>query len=143
MKNRRFVVALTLLLATVALAQECPPGTDSLAALKQTVHAIVKEGGIDGWDMKRWRRSGDMTAVAILQTFSDSEMAVSGTARQVLWILREAFGCPSTCVADKAERAPRVTVLLLDHLQNSSDAALRSEVAATREYVLEQTRKLE
>jgi|SRR5215469_14960208 len=143
MKNHLFTVAITLFLTTVTLAQECSPSTDTLAALKHTVHSIVKGGEVAGYDIKRFWRSGDMVAVAILQTLSDSEMATPDTARQVLSILREAFGCPSTCIADKAERVPRVTILLLDHLQDSSGGTLRSEVTETKKYILEQTSKAE
>jgi hypothetical protein len=83
-------------------------------------------------------RSGDLVAVAILQTLSDKQMASPEILKMVLVILRDAFGCPNRCVATTSDRQPRVTSLLLDHLYESSIGKLRDD-DETKRLVTKQT----
>jgi hypothetical protein len=113
----------------------------SLADLRNTVKRVVNEQGVWGIDIKVVSRSGDMTAVAILQTLSDGQLEDPDTRGMVLYLLHEAFGCPSGCVDDPYQRVPRITMLLLSRLRRNSGGKLRSQIDATEKYISKQTRK--
>ena len=96
-----------------------------------------------GWDEKRFSRFGDLVAVAVLQTVEDSEMATPGRAKDVLTILRAAFGCPQRCVEVPDDRRPRATPLLLEHLQEITHGDAQSDIDQAKKFILEQTRNVE
>ena len=84
-----------------------------------------------------------MAAVVILKSLSDAEITAPDTTPEVLRILRQAFGCPSRCVVNIKDRQPQVTMLLLEHLHNTSDVKLRSEIAETKKFIMGQTAALQ
>ena len=97
--------------------QECKPKGDySFNGLKAAVHRVTSSGMYSGWDEKIFNRPGDLTAVAVLKTLDDSEMTSTEGAKRVLLVLREAFACPQNCVKVADDRRPRVSLLLLEHL---------------------------
>jgi hypothetical protein len=49
----------------------------------------------------------------------------------------EAFACPSRCDTAPSDRQPRITLLLLEHLQNKSSGKMRSEIEETKGFILE------
>jgi hypothetical protein len=59
------------------------------------------------------------------------------TLGEVLYVHHEAFACPSRCVTAPTDRQPRITLLLLEHLQNKSSGKMKSEIEETKEFILE------
>jgi hypothetical protein len=94
-----------------------------------------------GWDEKTFNRSGDLVAVAVLKTLDDGEMASSEHAEDVLLILRSAFACPHYCVKVTDDRRPRMTLLLLEHLNEITHGKMQADIEEAKQYVLEQANK--
>jgi hypothetical protein len=127
-----------LLVAAVAFniggfAEDCKPDEfKSFANVSGAVHFFMTTPGvITSWSEKSVYRGGDSAAVAIIRTVPDSDFTFPEKARQVLNVLRLAFSFPQlieTC----NDRQPRVTMLLLDHLQNVSGLQLQSEINEAR-----------
>ena len=90
-----------------------------------------------GWDEKTFNRSGDLVAVAVLKTLDDSEMASSENAKDVLRILRSAFSCPDRCVKVTDDRRPRMTLLLLEHLNQVTRGKMQADIEDTKQFVLQ------
>jgi hypothetical protein len=67
----------------------------------------------------------------------DNQMNSRQTLGEVLLVLHEAFACPSRCVTAPSDRQPRITLLLLEHLQNKSSGKMQSEIEETKEFILE------
>jgi hypothetical protein len=63
--------------------------------------------------------------------------------KDVLTILRAAFACPRRCVSAIGDRQPRVTLLLLEHLRNSTRGTMQSDIDDTKTFILEQVRGVE
>jgi hypothetical protein len=134
----------TVLGTSIASGQDCKPDSiTSLADLKQTVHRVTTSHGYSGWDDKAFNRSGDLAAVAIVQTIPQNELTAPGTLQDLLAMLHMAFSCPARCVGDASARQPNLTMLLLEHLHNSTDGLRQVAVDETKTYVLEQTRSAE
>jgi hypothetical protein len=124
--------------------QHCKPdGAYSFAELKDSVRRVTTMHGYTGWDDKAFSRAGDMAAVAIVQTLSDSEITSPDTMKDVLIILRLAFGCPARCVTARGDRQPNVTMLLIEHLQNRDSGGMQPKIDETRKFILQQTRDVE
>jgi len=113
-------------------------GGYSFSDVKTAVYRVTNSQMYSGWDTKTFNRSGDLVAVAILQTLSDKQLASPETLKMVLGILRDAFGCPNRCVATTSDRQPRVTSLLLDHLYERSTGKLRDDIDETKRFVTKQ-----
>ena len=132
-----------LFLAIASLAQDwqqCKPKGDySFDDLKGAVHRVTSLGGYSGWDEKIFNRSGDLTAVAVLKTLDDSEMTSTEGAKWVLMIVREAFACPQNCVKVADDRSPRVSLLLLEHLNEITRGKMRVDIEEVKQFVLQQT----
>ena len=113
-----FVWVLFLVLAASAQDwQTCKPqGDSSFNKVKAAVYRVTSSGMWQGWDTKTFARSGDLVAVAVLKTLDDTEMGSEEHAKEVLEILRNAFFCPQDCVKVADDRRPRITLLLLEHL---------------------------
>jgi hypothetical protein len=132
-------VFIMALLAPAQDSQDCKPdGSCSLKQVKDSVHRVTTTHLYTGWDDKAFNRSGDLVAVAILQTLDDGEMMSSRTLGEVLSIIRSAFACPSRCVTAGSDRQPRVTLLLLEHLHNNTTGSAQSGIDETKEFVLQQ-----
>jgi len=95
------------------------------------------------WDDKVFYRAGDMAAVAIVQTLSESDITSPDKMRLVLRILRLAFVCPSRCVTTPSDRHPNVTMLLIEHLKNTDGGRTLPELNEIRDFISQQTRDLE
>ena len=93
-----------------------------------------------GWDEKIFNRSGDLVAVAVLKTLDDTEMASSEHAKDVLLILRSAFACPYRCVKVADDRLPRMTLLLLEHLNEITGGKMQTDIAEAKHFILQQVR---
>lgn len=138
------VLVLAIMFGTVvASAQDCKPdGSASLSRLKDAVRRVATSHIYTGWDEKAFNRSGDMAAVAIVKTIPENEMSKPETVKEVLSILRTAFACPSRCVATVSDRQPGVTMLLLQHLHDTTSGPTQAQVDETRSFVLQQTREV-
>lgn len=144
MKTGRLLSLVIVLGAIVASGQDCKPDNPtSLANAKDSVRRAMTMHGYTGWDDKVFSRAGDMAAVAIVQTLSESEIASPDTMKLVLTILRLAFGCPSRCVTAPSDRQPKVTMLLIERLQNTVSGRMLPQIDETRDFILQQTRGLE
>jgi hypothetical protein len=144
MKIRCLLSGTVVLGFLVASAQDCKPDeVGTLPYLKSAVHRVTKDRMYTGWDDKAFSRAGDLAAVAILQALPEGEFASHDTLKEVLSILRLAFGCPSRCVTEPGNRQPNVTLLLLEHLHNRTQGSTQAEIDETRKYVLQQTQNLE
>ena len=141
--RRRYLLVFVVLLTFGALAQDweaCKPDDDySFNDVKAAVHRITSSRMYSGWDEKTFARSGDLVAVAVLKTLDDSDMASLENARFVLLILRNAFDCPQNCVKVTDDRRPRMTLLLLEHLNEIAHREITTEVEEARRFVLQQT----
>jgi len=143
MKRRHLLLSMMLVITLLAFGQhwqDCHPNdSNSFKEVKDSVRRMTTTHLYTGWDGKAFSRAGDLASVAILQSFDDSQMTSSQTLVEVLSIIRDAFACPSRCVTATSDREPRVTLLLLEHLHNSSSGKAQSEVDDTKNYVLKQT----
>jgi hypothetical protein len=144
MKTCVSLLPAVLLLALVASGQDwqdCKTNSSpSFKQVKATVRGVTTSRGYTGWDEKTFNRSGDLVSVAILQELNDDEMASPQALTQVLFILREAFACPSRCVSVIGDRQPRVALLLLERLHTKTHGKMRSNIDETTKFILEQTR---
>ncbi len=94
-----------------------------------------------GWDEKTFNRSGDLVAVAVLKALDDSEMASPESVKFVLLIVRMAFDCPQYCVKVTDDRRPRMTLLLLEHLNEITGEKMQTDSEEVRGFILPQARK--
>ena len=88
-----------------------------------------------------FNRSGDLVAVAVLKTLDDAEMVSSDHAKDVLQILRSAFACPRRCVQVSDDRRPRMTLLLLEHLNEISAGKMQTDIEEAKHLILQQASK--
>lgn len=116
-----------------------PDGDYSFNDVKAAVHRVTSSRMHTSWDEKTFNRSGDLVAVAVLKTLDDSEMASSEKAKFVLLILREAFACPERCVRVTDDRRPRMTLLLLEHLNEVTRGNVQADIEEAKQFVLQQT----
>jgi hypothetical protein len=122
--------------------QACKPEGDySFKDLKSAVHSVTSSRMYSGWDEKMFNRSGDLVAVAVLRTLDDTEMASSERAKDVLMILRSAFACPHRCVKVTGDRRPRMTLLLLEHLNEITRGQMQADIEEAKQFVIEQASK--
>jgi len=123
--------------------QECKPTGDySFNDVKAAIHRVTSSGMYSGWDEKTFARSGDLVAVAVLKTLGDSEMASPESAKWVLLIIRWAFACPQYCVKVTDDRRPRISLLLLEHLNQITRGKMQVEIEEVKQYILQQARKV-
>lgn len=134
-----FVVLVTFA-ASAQDWQACKPEGDySFNDVKAAIHRVTSSRIYSGWDEKTFARSGDLVAVAVLKTLDDSKMASPENAKFVLLILRAAFDCPQNCVRVMDDRRPRMTLLLLDHLNEITHREITSDVEEAKHFILQQT----
>ena len=117
--------------------QHCQSDTGSFQQLKGSVHSVTTMHLYDSWAVKDFRRFGDMTSVALLQSLSYDEMTSPKILRDVLSIIHIAFDCPAGCGIVADDRKPNVTLLLLDQLHNRTRGASRSAVDETKNFVIQ------
>jgi hypothetical protein len=140
MKKLYLFSLLMLYGSIISWCQDCRvDGGYSFTDLKSSVLRFTTEHVYEGWDQKIWSRSGDMAALAIVQTVSDAQMTSPITVREILLILREAWACPR-CAKSPDDQKPNVTALFLEHLQGNTSGPIQSEIAETRAFILDQTR---
>src|SRR5215472_14976756 len=122
--------------------QACKPQGDySFNDVKAAVHRVTSSRMYSSWDEKMFYRSGDLVAVAVLKTLDDSEMASPDQAKDVLRIIRGAFACPQYCVKVSDDRRPRMTLLLLEHLNEITGGKMQTDIEQAKQYVVQQARK--
>lgn len=141
-----FVLAFVVLLPIVSSAQDwqqCKPNGDySFDDLKGAVHRVTSSGMYSGWDEKIFNRSGDLAAVAVLKTLNDREMRSTKGAKWALMVVREAFACPQKCVQVADDRRPRISLLLLEHLNEITRGKMRADIDEVKQFVLQQTSRV-
>jgi hypothetical protein len=141
MRSRCFFVFVVFwtLIAPAQDWQACKPEGDySFNDVKDAVHRVTSSGIYSGWDEKTFSRSGDLVAVAVMKMLDDSEMGSSEHAKDVLLILRGAFACPLRCVKVADDRRPRMTLLLLGHLNEVTRGKMRVEIEEAKQFVVQQ-----
>ena len=122
--------------------QACKPEGDySFNDVKAAVHRVTSSRMYSGWDEKTFNRSGDLVAVAVLKTLDDSEMALPESAKFVLLIVRMAFDCPQSCVKVTDDRRPRMTLLLLQHLNEITGGKMQTDIEEVKHFILQQASK--
>jgi len=122
--------------------QACKPEGDySFNDVKAAVHSVTSSRMYSGWDEKTFNRSGDLVAVAVMKTLDDSEMGSSEHAKDILLILRSAFACPDRCVKVADDRRPRMTLLLLEHLNEITRGKMQADIEQAKQFVLQQASK--
>jgi hypothetical protein len=120
-------------------SQACKPEGDySFNDVKAAVHRVTSSRMYSGWDEKTFNRSGDLVAVAVLKMLDDSEMASPETAKFVLVMVRMAFDCPEYCVKVTDDRRPRMTLLLLEHLNEITGEKMRTDIEEVKHFILQQ-----
>lgn len=121
--------------------QACKPQGDySFNDVKAAVHRVMSSRMYSSWDDKMFNRSGDLVAVAVLKALDDSEMESSENAKDVVRILRSAFACPDRCVKVTDDRRPRMTLVLLEHLNQLTLGKMQANIEEAKLFVLQQTR---
>lgn len=144
--RRRHLFVFVVLLTFAASAQDwqsCKPEGDySFNDVKAAVYRVISSGMWTGWDTKTFNRSGDLVAVAVLKTLDDNQMTSKEDAEEVLGILRNAFACPQNCVKVTEDRRPRMTLLLLEHLNEITRGRIKRDVEEAKQYIVEQARKV-
>jgi hypothetical protein len=121
--------------------QACKPEGDySFNEVKAAVHRVTSSRMYSGWDEKTFNRSGDLVAVAVLRTLDDSEMASPESLKFVLLIVRVAFDCPQ-CVKVTDDRRPRMTLLLLEHLNEITRGRMQTDIEEVKDFILQQASK--
>ena len=119
--------------------QACKPEGDySFNDVKAAVQRVISSRMYSGWDEKTFNRSGDLVAVAVLKTLDDSEMADPERAKFVLLIVRMAFDCPQYCVKVMDDRRPRMTLLLLEHLNEITGGKMHAEIEEEKHFIQQQ-----
>jgi hypothetical protein len=119
--------------------QACKPEGDySFNDVKAAVHRVMSSRMYTGWDEKTFNRSGDLVAVAVLKTLDDSEMASRESAKWVLQVIRAAFACPQYCVKVTDDRRPRMTLLLLEHLNEITGGNVQTDIEEAKRFILQQ-----
>jgi len=138
-----FVCVVFLALASSAQDwQGCKPKGDySFNDVKAAVRRVTSSGMYSGWDEKTFNRSGDLVAVAVLKSIDDSEMASPKNAKWVLRVIRDAFECPQYCVKVTDDRRPRITLLLLEHLNEITRGKMQSDIKEVKQFILERAGK--
>jgi len=122
--------------------QTCKPEGDySFNDVKAAVYRVTSSGMWTGWDTKTFNRSGDLVAVAVLKTLNDTELVSKEHAKEVLEILRNAFACPQDCVEVIDDRRPRMTLLLLEHLNEVTRGKMKPDIEEVKQYIVQQARK--
>lgn len=141
--HRLFVCIVFLAVASSAQDwQDCKPKGDySFNDVKAAVHRVTSSGMYSGWDEKTFNRSGDLVAVAVMKSIDDSEMASPENAKWVLLAIREAFACPQRCVQVTDDRRPRITLLLLEHLNEITRGKMQADIKEVKQFILEQASK--
>ena len=135
-------VLLGVLAAPAQDWQACKPEGDySFNDVKAAVHTVTSFRMYSGWDEKTLNRSGDLAAVAVLKTLDDSEMASPESVEFVLLIVRMAFECPQ-CVKVTDDRRPRMSLVLLEHLNEITRGKMQAEIEELKQYILQQARKV-
>ena len=133
------VVLLRTLTAPAQDWQACKPeGNYSFNDVKAAVHRVTSSQVYSSWDEKMFYRSGDLVAVAVLKTLDDAEMASSDHAEDVLRILRTAFACPNYCIKVTDDRRPRMTLLLLEHLNEITRGSMRVDIEEEKQFIVQQ-----
>ena len=140
--RRLYIFSLLIVCCSiVAWCQDCRvDGAASFTDVTSAVLRFTTQHMYTGWDAKIWNRSGDMAAVAMVKTIPDPQMTSPNTLRDVLFILHEAWACPSRCIKSSSDQQPNVTVLLLEHLHAKTSGPIQSEIDKTRTFILDQTR---
>ena len=115
-------------------------GDYSFNDVKAAVHRVTSSRMYSGWDEKTFNRSGDLVAVAVLKTLDDSEMASAESVKFVLLIVRMAFECPQ-CVKVTDDRRPRMTLLLLEHLNGITQGKMEADIEEARQFILQKASK--
>src|SRR5215471_18149395 len=59
-----------------------------------------------------------------------------------LTIIRSAFACPQYCVKVTDDRRPRISLLLLEHLNEITRGKMQAEIEEVKQYILQQARKV-
>jgi hypothetical protein len=137
-----FVFVCVASLALASLEQDwqaCKPQGDySFNDVKAAVHRVTSSRMYSGWDEKTFNRSGDLVAVAVLKSIDDRQMASPENVKWVLLVIREAFACPQRCVQVTDDRRPRITLLLLEHLNEITRGKMQADIKEVKQFVLEQ-----
>ena len=144
MRGHLFVCVVLLTFAASAQDwQSCKPEGDySFNEVKAAVYRVTSSGMWSGWDTKTFNRSGDLVAVAVLKTLDDTEMSSKDHAKEVLMMVRNAFACLQDCVKVTDDRHPRMTLLLLDHLNEITRGKIQGDIDEAKQYIVEQARKV-
>lgn len=143
---RSHCLLMLVFLGTVAAPaqdwQACKPQGDySFNDVEAAVHRVTSSQIYSSWDEKTFNRSGDLVAVAVLKTLDDSEMASPEHANSVLLIVRMAFDCPQYCVKMTDDRRPRMTLLLLEHLNEITGGKMQADIEEAKHFILQQASK--
>jgi hypothetical protein len=119
--------------------QACKPEGDySFNDVKAAVHRVMSSRMYTGWDEKTFNRSGDLVAVAVLKTLDDNEMSSPESAKWVLLVIRWAFACTQYCVKVTDDRRPRMTLLLLEHLNEITGGKVQTDIEEAKRFILQQ-----
>ncbi|MCU1309797.1 MAG: hypothetical protein JWO20_922 [Candidatus Angelobacter sp.] len=140
MKRYLFWVPLAVA-SVIAVAQDC--SVEIPANRDYAKHAIQRvmlgTTVFDSWTEKAINRSGDSAAIVLLDTWPDDLLDSPEKIKNALFILKTAF--PERRIATVcSDREPRITMLLLSHLEHLKSAAqLAPEIQATRAAILRNT----
>jgi hypothetical protein len=138
--KRHSLVSLLILLGYIVGCGQDQRANDgpSFTDIKNSVQRLLTTHLYWSTDEKIWNRSGDMVAIAIVETLPDEQITSPATVKELLSILHEAWACPNRCIMSPSNRQPTETISLLDHLHANTTGPIQSEIDNTRTFVLEQ-----
>jgi hypothetical protein len=135
-------VLVTFAISLSAQSEDADPY--SIRVVKDAL--AMRSGGqivIRSWSQKHLSRLGDSVSIALLKILEGSDLKNPEKVRDLLPIVRDSFSQPQF-ISIEADRKPKVTLFLLDHLrQNIADAQVQREIEQTMEFVKERTGSLE
>jgi hypothetical protein len=139
----RFCITMMLLaLPFIALPgfAQGEPDPNSIAIVRFELQMRLGESSVrHSFSQKQLRRLGDGVCIALVRILSEQTMLEPKPLRAFLPMIREAFSEP-TLISIEANRKPRVTLMMLDHIERSvSDPQLHAEIDLTVRFVREHT----
>jgi hypothetical protein len=122
-----FVLAWLMPIAASEREPSCAPSQRSYLNVASAIRSLMSDPKgvvlLDSVREKIIQRSGDSAAVAIAKQVSDEQLAEPYKMTRTLYILRSAFEYPDA-IENCIDRKPKVTMLLLEHLQQLQNESL-------------------
>jgi hypothetical protein len=131
-----FTCLAVMMFATAPVLGKQTASCDDPYALDVVQQILISPTGMaSGFGEKQMNRLGDRASVAVVKIFSKKDLTQPSTIRQILPILRAAFGQPKI-VGYERDRRPDFTLILLRYLSDKvKDPELGHAIEQTTQYI--------